>query len=114
VLSTRAESGQASVETVALLPVVLLVAVAAWQLAVTGHALWLCANAARAAARAELVGDSPGRAARSALPRSLERGLSVRRLDGNRVRVRLRMPLLVHAWRSPVHLSATASLGDGG
>jgi hypothetical protein len=114
VLPARAESGQASVETVALLPLVLLLAVAAWQLVLTGHTLWLCANAARAAARADLVGKSPTRAARSALPRSLEHGLSVRRLDENRVRVRLRMPLLVHAWRSPVHLSATASLGAGG
>ena len=86
----RAESGQASVETVAIVPLVLLAAAVAWQLVLTGHTLWLCANAARAAARADLVGASPARAARSALPRSLERDLSVTRVAGDRIRVRLR------------------------
>ena len=96
----------------ALVPLVLLAAAVAWQLVLTGHTLWLCANAARAAARAELVGESPGRAARSALPRSLERDLSVRRLDGRGIRVELRLPLLLRAWRSPVEIAASSSLGD--
>jgi hypothetical protein len=97
---------------VALVPLVLLAAAVAWQLVLTGHTLWLCANAARAAARAELVGESPRRAARSALPRSLERDLSVRRLDGGGIRVELRLPLLLRAWRSPVEIAASSSLGD--
>jgi hypothetical protein len=114
VLSYRAESGQASVEAVAIVPMVLLAAAVAWQLVLTGHTLWLCANAARAAARADLVGASPARAARSALPNSLEHDLSVARLAGGRIRVRLRLPVLLHAWRSPVTIGATASLGGGG
>jgi hypothetical protein len=105
------ESGQASVETVALVPLVLLAAAVAWQLVLTGHTLWLCANAARAAARADLVGESPRRAARSALPRSLERDLRVQRVDGA-VRVELRLPLVLRSWRSPVEVAATASLGE--
>lgn len=109
----RSDSGQASVEAVAVVPLILLAAAVAWQLVLTGHTLWLCANAARAAARAEVVGRSPERAARSALPRSLERELSVKRLDGGGVRVSLRMPLLARAWRSPVQISAAASLGAG-
>jgi hypothetical protein len=109
----RAESGQASVEMVAVVPLVLLAAAVAWQLVLTGHTLWLCANAARAAARAELVARSPDRAARSALPRSLERDLSVTRLEGGGARVSLHLPLLVRAWRSPVEVSAAASLGGG-
>jgi hypothetical protein len=99
------------VETVAVVPLVLLAAAVAWQLVLAGHTLWLCAHAARAAARAEVVGKSPERAARSALPRSLERDLSVKRTDSGAVRVRIRMPLLVHAWRTPVHVGATSSLG---
>jgi hypothetical protein len=114
VLATRPESGQASVEVVAMVPLVLLAAAIAWQLVLTGHTLWLCANAARVAARAELVGESPARAARSALPRSLQRDLSVTRLSGDRTRVRLRVPILLHAWRSPVTVAATASLDSGG
>jgi hypothetical protein len=101
------------VETVAMVPLVLLAAAVAWQLVLTGHALWLCANAARAAARAELVGESPGRAARSALPRQLERDLSVRRVDGGAIRVELRVPLLLRAWRSPVEVAAVSSLEAG-
>jgi hypothetical protein len=112
VLRLRTESGQASVETVALVPLVVLAATVAWQLVLTGHTLWLCAHAARAAARADLVGASPARAARSALPRSLERDLSVRRLDGGGVRVELRVPLLHRGWRSPVEVAASSSLGD--
>ena len=96
-----------------MLPLVLLAAAVAWQLLLTGHTLWLCAHAARAAARAEVVGRSAERAARSALPRSLERDLSVERLDGGAIRVRIRVPLLSRAWRTPVHVAATSSLGSG-
>ena len=99
-------------ETVALVPLVLLAATVAWQLVLTGHTLWLCAHAARAAARADLVGASAEGAARSALPRSLERDLSVRRLEGEGVRVELRVPLLLRGWRSPVEVEASSSLGD--
>jgi hypothetical protein len=113
VFRADSESGQAAVETVALVPLLLLAAAVAWQLVLTGHTLWLSAHAARAAARAELVGRSPERAARSALPRSLERGLSVQRVDGGGVRVRVRLPLLLRAWRSPVEVAAVSSLGGG-
>jgi hypothetical protein len=101
------------VEIVAMVPLLLLVTAVAWQLVLTGHTLWLCANAARAAARADLVGESPARAARSALPKSLEHDLSVSRRPDGGVRVRVRLPLLLRAWRAPVHVAATASLGDG-
>ena len=112
-LRADSESGQAAVETVAMVPLVLLAAAVAWQLVLTGHTLWLSAHAARAAARAELVGRSPERAARSALPRSMERGLSVQRVEGGGVRVKLRLPLLLRAWRSPVEVAAVSSLGGG-
>ena len=110
---TRAspESGQASVELVAVIPFVILVALAVWQIALAGHTLWLTAGAARAAARADTVGSSPARAARSALPDSVERGLAVERIRAGGVRVRVRMPLLLRHWRSPVEMTAVSSLG---
>jgi hypothetical protein len=108
----RSESGQASVEAVAMVPLVLLAAAVAWQLVLTGHTLWLTAGAARAAARAELVGESPTRAARSALPRSLERGMSVKQVDAGGVRVEVRLPLMVRSWRSPIEIAAASSLGE--
>jgi hypothetical protein len=113
VLRARSESGQAAVETIAVVPLVLLAAAVAWQLALTGHTLWLCSHAARAAARADLVGRSPERAARSALPRSHRRDLSVRRVGEEAVRVKLRLPLLLRAWKSPVEVAAVSSLGGG-
>jgi hypothetical protein len=107
----RSETGQASVEAVAVVPAVILAALVAWQLVLAGHTLWLCAGAARAAARAELVGLSPGAAARRALPKSLERGLSVERSERGAMRVEVRVPLLLRAWQSPVRVSAVAALG---
>lgn len=95
----------------AILPAVMLVGVLVWQLVLAGHAAWMCAHAARAGARAEVVGGDGRAAARSAVADGLERGLRVERRDGGGVRVKLRVPLLLHRWRSPVTVSATASLG---
>src|SRR3954451_13727443 len=108
------ERGQASVELLAALPAVLLVGALVWELALAGQAAWLCANAARAGARARVVGRDARVAARSALPRSLRRGLSVEERAGGAVRVRLRLPLLLRSWQAPVAIGATARLGDGG
>jgi len=102
--------GQASVELVAAVPIVLLVGLALWQASLAGHAMWMCANAARVAARADVVDRDVRKAALSALPRTLERGMTVRR-RGARVRVAVRVPLVVHSSRSPLTVAATASLG---
>ena len=107
----RGEAGQASVEFVAVVPVLLLVGALCWQAALAGHAVWMSAHAARVAARADAVGRDPTRAARSALPLGLERGLSVRRLKDGGVRVWVRVPFLMPHWRSPATVSAAASLG---
>src|SRR3954471_12393868 len=106
--SLHQEKGQASVELLGVVPAVLLVAALVWQLAIAGQAAWLCANAARAAARAEAVGRDGASAARSALPRSLERGLRVDSAQDGAVRVRMRIPLLLRAWQSPLSVAATA------
>ena len=104
-------------ELLGAVPAVLLAGLVAWQRALAGHALWLTGQAARVAARAgaarpEAVGGDPARAARSALPRSLERGLHVERRRGGGVRVRLRVPLVVRRWRGPVTVSAASSFGS--
>ena len=107
----RTQRGQASVELVAMVPFVLLVGAVVWQLALAGHAAWLTAHAARAAARADTVGRDAKDAARSALPRSMERDLEVRRLREGGVRVSVLVPLLLRRWRAPVRVAATSSLG---
>jgi pilus assembly protein CpaE len=108
------EDGQAAVELVAVLPAILLVCLVAWQVVLAGQTAWLAAHAARVAARARAVGRDSQAAARSALPRSLERGLKVSEVGGGRVRVRLRVPLLLRRWRSPFTVGASAGLGAGG
>ena len=107
----RTQLGQASVELVAVVPFVLLVGAVVWQLALAGHTAWMTANAARVAARADTVGRDVEGAARSALPRSMERDLEVRRLREGGVRVSVRVPLLMRRWRAPVRVGATSSLG---
>ena len=99
---------------VAVLPLVVLVGAIVWQLALAGQAAWLCANAARVAARAEAVGGDRDRAARSALPESLERGLRVEAAGSGAVRVRVRIPLIARRWRGPLTVSASAALPQGG
>jgi type II secretory pathway component PulK len=106
------ERGQASIELVAALPIVALLGALCWQLVLAGHAAWLTANATRSAARAQIVGASARSAARSALPRSLERGLEVKRLSEGRVSVSTRVPWLLTRTASPLRVSATASLGE--
>ena len=106
-----AERGQASVELVASLPFVLLLAALVWQFALAGHTLLVTAHAARAAARAELVSSGVASAARSAMPAGLRRDLIVERVGGA-VRVRVRMPVLLHRWKLPLRVGATSSLGE--
>jgi hypothetical protein len=102
-----AQDGQATVELVALLPCVVALLAALWQLALVGHAEWAASTAARAAARAGAVGSDPAHAARAHLPAGLERGLRVRPTAGGDVRVVVRIPALP-GLPSPGHARASA------
>jgi hypothetical protein len=86
------EGGQASVELVALLPMLAIVGALVWQAVVAGQAIWLTGAAARAAARAAAVGGDTRAAARGALPPRLERGLAISSESGGEVRVAVRVP----------------------
>lgn len=85
------ERGQAGVEFVALLPLLVLVGAALVQGALAGWTVWSAGGAARAGARAHAIGEAPLAAARSAVAVPLRGGLTVR-LEGDAVRVRLRVP----------------------
>ena len=91
----RDESGQASVEFVALLPVVLLVLGLAWQTVVAGQAVWLAGGAARAAARAHALGLDAGAAARGVLPVRLREQTRVHALHDGSVAVILAVPAVI-------------------
>ena len=88
------EAGQASVELVALLPVLAVLLAGVWQAALAGHAFWAATTAAGAAARAHAVGADPTHAARSRLPGSLEHDLQVTTGQDGHVRVAVRIPAL--------------------
>jgi Flp pilus assembly protein TadG len=89
-------SGQATVELVALLPLLAVVAAGVWQVALLGHAVWASGVAARVAARAEAVrGEDVEAAALRPLPSSLRPGAAVRVGDDGGVRVAVRVPAVV-------------------
>lgn len=104
------EEGQATVELLGVVPVLVAAGLAAWQLVLVGHTAWVSAHAARAAARADLVGEDAQAAARSALPDSLEDGLHVERDEEGSTRVRVPVPIVHSGWRAPLKLAARASL----
>ncbi len=101
------EAGTASVELIAVVPFLLLAVLAAVQIGLAGQALWSASVAARAGARAALVGANATAAARRALPPSLRRGATVE-ADGE-VAVRVAVPRLFPGLPK-VMLGAGASL----
>lgn len=108
------ESGQTSVELVAVLPALLLCALVAVQLAIVGYGMWSSATAARAGARAAYVDGDTARAARSAVPSALRRGARVR--DGRHIAVALASPSLVPGVDPPAARARTTldpQPGDG-
>jgi hypothetical protein len=88
------QGGQATVELIALLPLLAALLAGVWQAVLAGQAVWAVASAARAAARAHAVGADASVAARAHLPASLEPGLRVRTRTGGHVSVSVRIPAL--------------------
>jgi hypothetical protein len=90
----RGEDGQATVELVAVLPVLGLVAVLAWQAVVAGQTWWLAGVAAREGARAAALGGDPAAAAERVLP-----GARLVRAGADGVRVRVAVPRVIAGLR---------------
>src|SRR4051812_36070673 len=88
----RGERGQASVELVAVLPLVVVLVMAAWQAALAGQAIWLSGAAARAAARAHAVGGDADAAARRSLPPALAHLVAVHRAGDGGIDLALGLP----------------------
>jgi hypothetical protein len=93
------DSGQAAVELVALLPVIVAIVALTWQALLAGQAVWEARVAARAAARAHAFGADAAGAARAHLRPRLERGLRVRTTADGDVRVSVRVPTVLPAVR---------------
>ena len=107
------EGGQASVELIAAVPILVVVTLLIAQLALAGYALWSAGVAARAGARAAFVGGDAEDAARSSLPLALRGKASVSDRDG--VAVRVEVPSLVPGIAAiPVTARAGFGVGDAG
>jgi hypothetical protein len=91
--SFRREDGTASIELVAVAPFLLLAVLVAAQIGLAGQALWSAGVAARAGARAELVGGDAADAALEALPSLLRADAEVS--DNDEVSVRVTIPRLL-------------------
>ena len=107
------EEGTASVELVAAVPFLLLALAVAAQIALAGQALWSASVAARAGARAALVGDNAKGAARAALPTLLRDGAEVEEEDDGGVAVKVPVPRLLPEL-PVVKVGARSGLGDDG
>lgn len=107
--SGHREEGTASVELIATIPFLLLAVLVAAQLALAGQALWSAGVAARAGARAALVGGDAVTAARRALPPSLREAAAVNERKG--VSVRVVVPRLLPALPA-LEVGAHSGLGD--
>ena len=105
----RAERGQAALELLAVLPLLLAIALAATQLLVVGYASVLAGNAAEAAALALAGGGDPRAAAHEALP-GWSRARAHLSVTGGHVQVRLRPPALLQALTGRLEVSATAAV----
>jgi len=88
--------GQASVAFIATVPALLVGALLLAQVVAVGYSLWSAAGAARAGARAGLIGAPVEPAARAALPSALAARSSVDvELGSGRVEVAIRAPRLL-------------------
>jgi Flp pilus assembly protein TadG len=106
----RCESGQASVELVALVPVLFVCALGVLQLLAAGAAAELARHAAEAGAVALVQGRPASVAAREAVPGWSRRRMAVT-VRGSRVRVRLRPPA---PFRSLANLLTSTAEADAG
>jgi len=104
------EQGQAAVEVVAMLPVLAVAGLAVLQLLAAGAAQEYAGHAAEAGAVAIAQGRPAARAARESLPAWSRRRVLVG-VQGRRVTVRLRPPVIIRALGRLLEARAQADAG---
>jgi hypothetical protein len=105
----RGTRGQATVETIALVPVMVVIGLAILQLLAVGYASVLAGNAAEAGALALAAGDDARAGAREALP-GWSRARALVEVDRGRVEVRLRPPSPLSALADGLEVTGTATV----
>jgi Flp pilus assembly protein TadG len=110
-MNTGNRDGQASVEFLAALPALLVVAALAAQILAVGYASVLAGNAAEAAALALAGGGDPRAAARAALP-GWTKSRAHLTVAGGEVHLRLRPPALLGALARKLEVHADAAVEE--
>jgi hypothetical protein len=105
----RGERGQAAVELIGALPVLLALGMALAQLLAVGYAAVLAGNAAEAGALALAARADAEASVRRALP-GWSRAGAIVRVGGGQVTVRLRPPSLLNALSRKLEVASTASV----
>ncbi len=90
----RGQRGQASIEVMGMLPVLLVVAMFVWQLHLAMSAATSVENAARTASRVDGLGGDAKRAAMRSLPGGQREGAEIV-VRGGKVEIRSRVPTIV-------------------
>jgi hypothetical protein len=106
-----ASRGQATVETIALVPGLVLVGLGLMQLLAVGYASVLAGGAAEAGALALAGGRDPTAAAMEALPGWSESRARIG-VKGGRVEIRLRPPSPLHALAERLEVTAGAEVEE--
>jgi pilus assembly protein CpaE len=106
-----AQSGQASVEFLGVLPLVLAFGLVAFQVLAVGYASVLAGNAAEAGALALAGGADARMAVRDALP-GWSRARARVEVSAGRVAVQLRPPSLLSALEERLEVTARAAVED--
>ena len=109
-IAMRPQAGQASVDLLAVLPAVLIVAMAVFQLLAVGYAQVLAGDAAEAGALAVAGGADAASAAKLALPGWSRAHMRVEVQRGN-IRVRLRPPSPIADVAKRLEVEASAAVG---
>jgi pilus assembly protein CpaE len=109
------ERGQTTVEFMGLLPILLVIFFALWQIAITGYTYVVAGHAARTGARQLAVlpsnaGDDPPyrKAAERDLPPLWRSGASITKPTSVTVQVSLKIPVLIPRLHSPISITTTA------
>jgi hypothetical protein len=105
----RGARGQATVETIALAPVIVAIGLAIFQLLAVGYASVLAGSAAEAGALALAGGTSAREGAKRSLP-GWSRARARVEVKGGRVEVHLRPPSPIDALADGLEVSATATV----
>lgn len=109
----RNDSGQASVELLAVIPLIAILGLGVWQAALAARSAVLAEVAARAAARATAIGTDARAAAYSSMPEGTLATIIPGRGPSGVVRARVGVPLVIGSGRLGAIEASSAFAGQG-